>query len=140
MPQQPVFMLNAVLHKDLPSSTRVFSIYDIEYFLWVKVAPNIAKHFSLYQIDEVGLNPKMNLDLSEMCHHDTMNIWFKLTSSYLNRNAGQHVYRMHFVHKKDGHTISLFFSYVVQTEYLERPYDYMKKEEEVLYQHEPDIF
>ena len=139
--QQPVFTLNAVLHKGLPSSTKIFSIHDMEYFLWVKVDPNIARNYTLYQIDKVDFKSKIDLDVEKLVTHEPNNIWFKVNSMYLDRKAGQHVYRMHFVHKIDEHTVSLFFSYIVQTEYTTRPYDYMKHDEEaVMRKYDSDLF
>lgn len=125
MPNELVFTLDAVLHKDLPSKTKIFSIHDMEYYLWVKVSPEIAKHYSLYQIDEVAKEVNLDLSIPDVCFHEPNNMWFKINSMYLNRDAGQHVYRMHFVHDKDEHTISLFFSYIVQKEQVKKPYIYM---------------
>ena len=131
MSNEFVFTLDAVLHKDLSSSTKIFSIHDMEYYLWVKVSPEIAKHYSLYQIDEVSVNTNLDLSIPDICVHEPDNMWFRINSMYLNRVAGQHVYRMHFVHDIDKHTISLFFSYIVQTEHVEKPYIYMPKENEL---------
>lgn len=120
-----VFHLDAVLHEDLPSYTRIISKYDFRYYLWVKVSPAIAKYYSLYQLDEVSIHREYDLNLLEICKHDLGSPWFRLNTKRLDTSVGQHVYRMQFVHKFDQHTTSLFFSYIVQTECVEKPYIYM---------------
>lgn len=126
-----VFSLDAVPHKELPFYTKLFSIHDMEYYLWIKVQPSIAKEYRLYQIDEVGSKNVFDLSIPDICSHELGRVWFKFNSMYLNRDAGQHVYRMHFVHMRDDHTISLYFSYIVQTEVVDKSYVYMKDIEEV---------
>ena len=136
----PVFSLEATLdavpHKQLPSRTRIFSIHDMEYYLWIRVNPEIAKNYTLYGLDEVGSTKKYDINLGDICYHETNRIWYRLNSMMLNRNSGQHVYRMHFVNRQTESTISLYFSYIVQTENPEKPYLYMpdaiQKQKEVM--------
>lgn len=125
MTQQPVFSLDAVLHKDLANATKLFSIHDMEYFLWIKIDPEIARYFELYELDEVDINKKYDLTVDEFCTHEPHRIWYKFNSMLLNRDPGQHVYRMHMVNKMTGNTISLYFSYIVQREDPAKPYIYM---------------
>ncbi len=132
----PVFSLDAVMHRDLASHTHIFSIHDMEYYLWVKVDPLIAKEYVFYEFDEVDSDKKYDLNLKDFCEHETNRIWFKFNSMLLNRDSGQHVYRMHFVNEKNETTISLYFSYIVQREdtkkdYLYMPRDLKKKKEAV---------
>ena len=132
--QHPVFSLDAVLRKDLGSATKVFSIHDMEYFLWIRVSPEIAKDYRLYELDEVDLCKKYDLDLPDMCNHEPGRIWYSLNSMLLNRDPGQHVYRMHMVNNIDNTTTSLYFAYVVQREDTEKSYIYMPnlKEQDVV--------
>lgn len=130
MPLDPVFSLDAVLHENLASYTKVFSIHDMEYFLWIKVSPEIAKHYRLYQIDEVGLENKFDFNTGDAVSHETGRIWYKINSMYLDRSAGQHVYRMHFVNIENETTISLYFSYIVQREDTDKSYVYMNHDTE----------
>lgn len=121
----PVFSLEAVLHKDLATHTKIFSIYDMEYYLWIQVDPMFARDYSLYQLDEVDPERKYDLTVADFCYHEDNRIWFKFNSMMLNRDPGQHVYRMHFVNKLNNTTISLYFSYIVQREDATKPYKYM---------------
>lgn len=130
MNQYPVFSLDAVLRKDLAFATKLFNIHDMEYFLWIKVDPTIAKVYTLYQLDEVDSTEKFDIDLKEICSHEPGRIWYKFNSIMLNRKPGQHVYRMHMVNKENETTISLYFSYIVQREDTKKTYVYMKDKED----------
>ena len=121
----PVFSLNAVLHNDLASNTKLFSIHDMEYYLWVKVDPDIAKNFKFYEFDEVDSTKKYDLTIADFCAHEENRIWYQFNSMMLNRDPGQHVYRMHMVNLLTNNTISLYFSYIVQREDTKKPYIYM---------------
>ena len=132
MTSEPVFTLNAVDHKDLAEHTEIFSIHDMEYYLWIQVDPHIAKNYRLYQIDEVGKKIKLDLNMRDFLQHEPGRIWYKINSMFLNRDVGQHVYRMHFVCVNgEPITHSLYFSYIVQREDVDRPYIYMPKEDEL---------
>lgn len=126
MSQHPVFSLDAVLRKDLAFAAKLFNIYDMEYFLWVRVDPTIAKIYSLYQLDEVDSPTKWDINLSDICSHEHGRIWYKFNSMMLNRDPGQHIYRMHMVNRENEATISLYFSYIVQREDTKKSYVYMK--------------
>lgn len=123
--EYPVFTLEAVLHTDLATHTKIFSIYDMEYYLWIKVDPTFARDYSLYELDEVDTERKYDLNIADFCYHEDNRMWFKFNSMMLNRDPGQHVYRMHFVNKLNDTTISLYFSYIVQREDATKPYKYM---------------
>lgn len=130
----PVFHLDAVLHQDLYKATKIFSIHDMEYFLWIRVDSEIAKYYKFYELDEVDETKQYNLSIPNFCDHQSGRIWYRFNSMMLNRTPGQHVYRMHMVNIVDGNTISLYFSYIVQREDVDKPYVYMPnlKDDEVI--------
>ena len=121
----PVFSLDAVLHKDLASATKLFSIHDMEYYLWVRIDPLIAQNYSFYEFDEVDSVKKYDINMQDFCSHEENRIWFRFNSMVLNRDPGQHVYRMHMVNRQNETTISLYFSYIVQREDVKKPYKYL---------------
>lgn len=126
----PVFSLDAVLHQDLYKATKTFSIHDMEYYLWVKVDPEIAKYYKFYEFDEVDSKKVYDIHIFDFVAHEQNRIWYKFNSMVLNRDPGQHVYRMHMVNLIDGTTISLYFSYIVQREDVYKPYIYMPEQVE----------
>lgn len=125
MQTNPVFSLDAVQHKDLYTATKIVNIHDFEYYLWVRVDPEISKYYGFYQLDEVGTDVKFDINLSDICSHEPGRIWYRFTSLMLNTKPGQHVYRMHMVNTQSENTISLYFSYIIQREDPEKPYIYM---------------
>lgn len=129
MKEYPVFSLDAVLRKDLSSHTKLFRIEDMEYFLWVKVDPEIARSYRFYELDEVDGNKK-DINIADICSHEPNRIWYKFNSMLLNREQGLHTYRMHMVNKYNETTISLYFSYVVQRTDVNKEYVYMKDEKD----------
>jgi len=126
MESYPVFTLNAVEKKDLPSATKVINQDEFEYYLWIKVPVEFRRHFELYQIDKMS-EPKEELDINAFCKHDKGNMWYQIKSFGLCNKPGHHVYKMSFVHKENGITSSLFFGYIVQADDPEKPYRYMDR-------------
>ena len=61
MKNHPVFTLDAVQHKDLYTATKIVNFNDFEYYLWVRVDPEISKHYGFYQLDEVGTDVKFDI-------------------------------------------------------------------------------
>ena len=125
----PVQQLHACVKKDLPSHTVVINHDEFEYYLWVKIPPYIARDFRLYQIDEMS-EPVHELD-PHLYYADPgpgFHPWYRITSSGLCKCPGLHVYRMHFVDKHNGDTLSLFFGYIVQHDDPKKPYIYMDPE------------
>ena len=124
----PVFSLDAVTHTELALYTKIFNIHDIEHYLWIRVNPVIAKTYTLYEFDEVDLEKDISFDIETVCQHETGRIWYRFDSMLLNRDPGQHVYRMHMINVYNNDvTISLYFSYIVQREDTEKPHIYMKE-------------
>ena len=124
MKEYPVFSLDAVLRKDLSSHTKLFRVEDMEYFLWVKVDPEIARVYRFYELDEVD-GEKKDINIHDICSHEPGRIWYKFNSLLLNRKQGLHTYRMHMVHQHNETTISLYFAYVVQRTDVDKDYIYM---------------
>lgn len=126
-----VFSLNAVLRDQLSVNTKVFNIHDVEYYLWIYVDPIYSRDYRLYQIDEVDTSEKFDLSIPDIVLHDAGRPWYRLNSTYLKRDSGKHIYRMHFVCVRDsGVVTSLYFSYIIQRNDVERPYIYMNPKDD----------
>lgn len=124
----PSFMLDAVRHKDVASASKLFSLQEFEYFLFVRVPTGIAKSYELYQVDEIRDKDEF------VCHkdlweHDPGRVWYKFKSAMLNKDGGYHTYRLSFVNTTTNDTCLLYMSYVVQTNKPNKPYLYMDKDE-----------
>lgn len=126
MKEFPAFRLNAVPHHDIASASKVFSLQEFEYYLFVKVDEKFAKVYELYQVDEIvdGAEFICNCHLWE---HEPYRPWYKFTSHKLNRDPGYHIYRLSFVNTYNNDTCQLYIAYVVQSNNPEKPYMYMDK-------------
>lgn len=128
MEEYPVFSLDAVCHKDRALASRVFSISEVDYYLYVKIPPRIARAYELYQVHEIREKEEF------VCHrdlwiHEPGRIWYKFRFHMLNKDVGLHVYRLGMVNTCTGDTMHLFFSYTIQNSDPDKPYVYMNSEE-----------
>lgn len=128
MNDYPVFRLNAVPHKDVARESKVFSLQEFEYFLFIRVPDVFAKDFELYQVDEV-------VDTDEfVCHrelweHDPGRVWYKFKSHMLNTTTGYHTYRLSFINTITNDITLLYIAYVIQNNKPDKPYMYMAEGE-----------
>ena len=123
----PAFRLDAVTHDKLPSATKVFNIHDFEYHLFIRVPDNIYREYELYELNELNDSSEKRSIPSAGIDHNVHNPWYTIIFDYLNKDIGLHTYRMMMVNRLTNHTLSLYFSYVVQNDNPEKGYVYMKR-------------
>lgn len=123
----PVFQLNAVPHKDVASASKVFSLQEVEYFLFIRVAPDFARNFELYQVDEIRDEAEFVCP-KYLWEHDPGRMWYRFHSKMLNLETGYHTYRLSFVNTFTHDTSLLYIAYVIQNNNPKKPYMYMDKE------------
>ena len=122
--QYPTCILNATDHDKLYTETRLISIHDMEYYLWVSISSNIAKYYKLYEVEEVGTNTKA-ICIKDVVTHESNRPWYRFDSMFLNRDPGQHVYCMKMVNTQNNNTYNQYFSYILQKEDTDKPYVYV---------------
>ena len=122
----PVFKLYAVPHKEVALHSPVFSLPEVEYFLYVRVPASITRTYELYQVSEIRDTAEVLCD-KDLWEHDPCRIWYRFRTEKLNLNAGFHMYRLSFVDVFHNDTCSLYISYTLQTNNPDKPYDYMSK-------------
>lgn len=123
----PVFMLDAVPHHQVASFSKVFSLPEVEYFLYVRIPAEITKTYELYQVSEIRDEAEVLCD-KNLWEHDPSRIWYRFHSEKLNLNTGYHMYRLSFVNVFHNETCTLYISYVIQNNKPEKPYNYMDKD------------
>jgi hypothetical protein len=124
MSAYPIFRLEATVKKNLPSVTTVINSDEFEYYLWIHVPSYVGRDFELYQLEEMS-EPPACLCINSCCYHESRRPWYRITSAYLSKLPGLHVYRMSFVNRYTDDVISLFFGYVIQSDSPDKPYIYM---------------
>lgn len=127
MATYPMFRLDAVPHKDVASASKVFSLQEVEYFLFVRIDATIAKVFTLYQVDEITDEAEFVCPM-ELWEHDPGRIWYKFHTDKLNLTTGYHTYRLSFVNTYTNDNLLLYIAYVIQNNKPDKPYMYMDKE------------
>ena len=124
MSKIPVFRINAVLRQELPSNTPVWNSDEIEYYLWIRVPRHLGHEFSLYNVCEIT-DEGQGEDLIRKFYWEPCHPWYRVKTGHLNKTPGFHKYRMSFVSRKSGDTISLYFAYVFQCNHPDKPYKYI---------------
>lgn len=125
--QMPIFKVDACVHSELPSHTRVFNVYEVSYFLWIALPQYMCKNLQLYQMFEVSTGELTEVNYTNMLYQDAGRPWIRVISHILNLSCGQHVYRLDFVDIETAEVVPLFFSYVLQDDSPDTPYVYMNR-------------
>lgn len=123
----PVFKLEAVPKKSLPSYTPIWNSDELEYYLWVHVPPYVGREFCLYKIEEMS-EPTIEHPIQDFVHWDNGRPWFRFYTDKLNRFPGLHIYKLSLVHRRTDDVMSLFFGYVIQCDHPPKPYKYMERD------------
>ncbi len=118
----PVFCVDATSIDKYTS--KVFKMYEIEYFLYIHIPHELRLEYAVFQIDEVSPTAQ-KCDLMSYIHQECGKPWIRIPSSYLDLSVGLHVYRLSFVNKYTDDVISIYFSYILQTDDPAKPYIYM---------------
>lgn len=127
MKEYPAFKLTAVTHKDIAYASKVFSLQEFQPYLYVDIPVYIAKHFSLYELDEI-VEKAEPVCVKCLWDHPQCSIWYRFHTNKLNQESGYHCYRMCFVDTFTKDIVYLYFAYTVQTNNPDKPYIYMDLE------------
>ena len=122
-----IFQLEAVPHKFVALASKVFSLQEVQHFLFVKVDAEFAKTYELYQVAEIQDKAEYLCD-KNLWEHDPGRIWYRFRSHQLNLTTGYHTYRLSFVNTITNDTALLYIAYVIQNNDPDKPYIYMDKE------------
>lgn len=126
--EYPAFKLNAVSKDRLSMETKVFNSNEFEYYLHVRIPDDISKYFKCYQVDCID---DKNIDISDfenniIFDNEKGRPWYRFISDTLKKSEGMHIYSMSFVNKITNDTYKLYFGYIIQDDFPEKNYDYMK--------------
>ena len=122
--------LIAASYEDMPKNNKVFNLAELDYFLYVKLEPPLSSAWYLYRIEE----KQKDGTLHRMHFPDTVRkespTWLKFTTDFINKEIGLHIYKITFVDTVTDVVTSLWFSYTIQNDNPDKPYVYMKRDEE----------
>ena len=123
---RPVSSLDAVRYNELGSSTPVWNLNQVNYYVWINLNPEYTKYARLYEVAEVvpsGSEPNI---LALNAFEVTSMSWVRVLSQMLNMKCGKHTYKLSFVDTCTNDTFFLFVSYIIQDDNPEKPYIYMQ--------------
>ena len=113
---------------DLPLHTVIYNAKDFSEIVCVKMPPQMPRDMQLVEI--YNLNSSEDLDFTDFVTRDENRPWIDIQSSILDTTAGQHTYRMTFAKEEIKLTATCWFSYIIQDNNPEKPYIYMKRDED----------
>ena len=113
---------------DLPLYTVMYNKADFSEIVCVKLPPTLPRDMQLTEI--YNLDASESLDYDDYVTRDENRPWIDIQSSILDVTAGQHTYRMTFAKLGCKLTATCWFSYIIQDNNPEKPYIYMKRDED----------
>ena len=112
----------------LPLNTKIYNSKDFSDTVCVKLPPEMPRDMDLIEI--YNLNASEELDFTDKTTRDEHRPWIDISSDILDLTAGQHVYRMTFAKPNCKLNATCWFSYIVQDNTPDKPYIYMKRDED----------
>ena len=110
----------------LPLNTKIYNSKDFSEIVCVKLPPQMPRDMNLIEI--YSLNASEELDFTDKTTRDERRPWIDISSDILDLTAGQHVYRMTFSKPECKLNATCWFSYIIQDNNPEKPYIYMKRD------------
>jgi len=112
---------------DLPKYTELFNSAEIPDIICVKFPDNLPRDFELSGI--YYLNDNKIIDFDGHVTRSENRPWIDINKDILDFKAGQHTYRLTFTKPEMVLTAICWFSYIIQDNFVDKPYIYMKREE-----------
>lgn len=107
-------------------SSKVFKMYEVEYYLYVHIPHDFCLEYKLFQIDEVSPQAK-KCDLISYIYQECGKPWIRIPTSFIDLSIGLHVYRLSFVNKYTNDIVSIYFGYILQNDDPYKSYIYMNE-------------
>ena len=112
----------------MPLHTKIYNSKDFSDIVCIKFPPEMPRDMVLSEIYD--LYASADIDYNDKVSRDEFKPWIDIDSSILDKTAGQHVYRLTFVKENCKLKATCWFSYIIQDNNPEKPYIYMKRDED----------
>lgn len=123
------FIFEALPYDDSSYSCPTIDKEMIDDRIIIHVPTSLAKYLVLETIQDMNTSEYIDLDL-ERCIRDSFHPWYTLDSSLLDFSVGFHQYKMNFSSYRLHDNISLYFKYQIYSDKLDKPYIYMREDED----------
>lgn len=122
-------ILDAVSYQDVAKHTPVININQFSDTIHIHLPVAISNHIHLVSIDEVIPKSKKELNFADAVVREEMKPWLDVSVDWLNKDKGQHIYKLTFNDTKVNATFPLYVGYIIQEDHPEQNYVYMKRDE-----------
>lgn len=109
--------------QDLSLHTDVYNLAEIPEIICVKLPDSFPRDMELSGFFDLGTNK--DLDFAEYVMRNEHRPWIDIKSSFLDLSVGQHTYKLTFSRIGAILTATCWFSYIIQDNFVEKPYIYM---------------
>lgn len=113
---------------EIPLNTKIYNSKDFSEIVCVKLPPQMPRGMELAEI--YNLNSQEDVDFIDQVTRDEHRPWIDISSTILDLTPGQHTYRMTFKNLGCKLNATCWFSYIIQENDPEKPYIYMKRDED----------
>lgn len=96
--------------------------------IWLEIPKNIANNLTLVEVKQLGLNPTA-IDIETYITRDNKKPWLVLKPDGIDKSAGFHMIEFTFTNEALDTSQYYYFSYTAQIDNPEKPYVYMKRED-----------
>lgn len=128
MTQDNVRTLTSCKYCDLAKYSTVMNVNELEYFLWVYLNPDDVRDAYFIGANEVTDEVPVPIFPDTFTRPSTS--WIRMKTDNLNTKPGLHIYRFQFVNPHTDDTFSIYANYVIQRSDVNKPYIYMKRNEQ----------
>lgn len=109
--------------QDLSLHTKVFNLADVPDIICIKLPDNFPRSMDLSGIFD--LNTNKDIDFAEHVIRSEHRPWIDIDKDILDFSVGQHTYRLTFSKSEVKLTATCWFSYIIQDNFVDKPYIYM---------------
>ena len=113
-------------YSDVHQHVKVINANTIPYKVFLHLPKVVSANYAIYKFEQI-LPETGEVNFGYTITQDEIHPWLDLLSDVLDWSIGQHMYKLSFVQKTTNETCDLYFSYRLQNNNPEKPYDYMSK-------------
>lgn len=114
--------------QDLPKYTEVFNLAEIPETICVKLPDSLPRDMELSGVYDLTNNKEVEFE--DFVSRNDFRPWIDIQNTILDMTPGQHTYRLTFCKLGVSLTGTCWFGYIIQDNFVEKPYVYMKREED----------
>ena len=123
-----IFTLTASNYNDIAKHSKVVNVNELDYFLWVYLNPEDVRDAYFLSACEVIKPGQDAVTTFTDTFERKSTSWIQIKTDFINKKTGLHIYKLNFVNYTNDVTFSLYASYTIQRDDEEKPYIYMKRD------------